>query len=306
GVLKHCKFIALWIRVFFGYMFCCTVVIRTYALDIIFIQGKTYKGWRFYLPLIVLLVGLVIFSVVSQLVPDRLTILYLDFFATCHYVYAYRYSCIALVFAMWVLEAVVVWRVRHIHSSFNEFRESLIMTILGLAFCTEMSVVHALYPYYAFQKVVRAVAVMFDLTTSFVSLMLILAFPVFQCMFRREAYLQEWLVTLSRDGLRKEYDIDETNVAAARSTNFDKVRMSTIPGTCTRLDSEFTAYEEMSHGAHSPTEPLPVFEITNQGFGLPHIYDTIDNGHGLNSANSPTNGDYLSYIRDIHSSRAIL
>ncbi|ORX70673.1 hypothetical protein DL89DRAFT_322104, partial [Linderina pennispora] len=91
-------------------MFCCAVLIRTYALVIIFVQGKTYRGWRYYLLLVILFVGLVVFGTVSQLVPGRLTILYLDFFETCHYVYAYRYSCIALVFAMWVLEAVVVWR----------------------------------------------------------------------------------------------------------------------------------------------------------------------------------------------------
>ncbi|KAJ1948454.1 hypothetical protein EC988_005169, partial [Linderina pennispora] len=47
-LFRACRGWMIWLRVLCAFAFSCAVVFRIYALDRIFVQGKTYRGWSMY------------------------------------------------------------------------------------------------------------------------------------------------------------------------------------------------------------------------------------------------------------------
>ncbi|KAJ1949263.1 hypothetical protein EC988_004842 [Linderina pennispora] len=222
GVWRHCILPAVWIRIGFGYTFTCSSLFRVYLLDRIFVQRRSAHGVRFHLPIFLFILVVLLFCIISTVLPNYMTVIYLDKFKSCHYVAPYRFVCLGIVASLWSVVAVLVWRIRNIHTAFNERFETVAIAAMALSTDIEMIVVHIVYLHYAQNRAVRSMAVMFDLTMGCTASFILLVYPVYQCIFHREEYLQKWLLKLSLDGLHKEY-LDETH-HVTNTTDYAEVR----------------------------------------------------------------------------------
>ncbi|KAJ1949668.1 hypothetical protein FBU59_001041, partial [Linderina macrospora] len=241
-LFRACRGWMIWLRVGCMFVFTCTVAFRLYALDRVFVQGKTYRGWSMYAPFILLGVFALVFCTVSQLVPDRLTVIYLDHYEICHYVYAYRYVCIAMGWAMWTLCHLLAWRCRNIHTCFNEYRESILTVVLGHLDDLQMTLVHVYLPDYALYNWQRGIAASCDLLVTLVGIWVVLLYPTYQCLFHHDEYLQKWLTKLSQDGKRREYEVEG-----------DTTKNNQISGQAKRIES---LHYDNSYN-HSQSTPFP-------------------------------------------------
>ncbi|KAJ1949334.1 hypothetical protein FBU59_001188 [Linderina macrospora] len=248
GVWRHCIFPAVWIRIGFGYMFTCSSLFRIYLLDRIFVQRRSTQGVRFHLPIFVFLAAVIIFCIISTVLPDYMTVIYLDKFKSCHYVAPYRFICLGIVASLWSLVAFLVWRIRNIHTAFNERIETIVIAVMALSTDIEMIVVHIVYLHYAQNRAVRSMAVMFDLTMGCTASFILLVYPVYQCIFHRDEYLQKWLLKLSIDGLHKEY-LNETH-RVPNTVDYAEVREHST----TYLSSKITEKNGAPAGHGAPIE----------------------------------------------------
>ncbi|ORX69373.1 hypothetical protein DL89DRAFT_316804 [Linderina pennispora] len=236
----------IWLRALCRFVFFCTVVFRNYALDRIFVQGKTYRSWSMLTPVGGLAISLTVFCVVAQAVPDCLTVIYLDFYESCHYVYGFRYTCIALNWGMWSLCLVITWCCRNIQICFNEYHESLATVILHLLDYQKMTLAHCYLPDYALHDWQCGLAASYDLLLTLVAIWIVLLYPMYQCLFHHEGYLQVWLKRLSQDGLRREYEVQgSTSNELKQFTGSAKLVRSTACNQAYDASPQCTLYRSL-------------------------------------------------------------
>ncbi|KAI8320909.1 hypothetical protein GQ54DRAFT_199487 [Martensiomyces pterosporus] len=211
GTWSICKLWCIWIRVFFAYAFGAAAALRNYALYRVFILHRPYKGLGFYIPIVVLFGSLVVFSTVSQLVSSKLTVIYSPKFEMCSYVWAFRGSCLALVWVIWLLVLFFVIKIRRIHTSFNERYDSIVVFILGVSAAALTTALHLAYPNYPLRLHLRLLNTWVDFLTGNLAIWAVLLYPCYQSIVNREAYLQSWYATLQADGLKEEYNMSPLN-----------------------------------------------------------------------------------------------
>ncbi|KAJ2779192.1 hypothetical protein GGI15_003954 [Coemansia interrupta] len=212
GGWNHCRFWVVWMRILFSFIYSSLVTLRFYALDRIFIQGKPYKGAALYVPGIVLAVVLLAYCLACQLVDVNHVSVYFPYAQICIVDDKYRYASIGLIWAPWVGVLVLAIRIRHIQTSFNELYESLFTCVLGFMILIKTTVVHATHPYYLFAKSFRHSETIIDTVATNLIVWIMLVYPAYQCMFRREAYDKEWAQKLRSDGYAQKYsaEVDST------------------------------------------------------------------------------------------------
>ncbi|KAJ1963506.1 hypothetical protein GGI12_002015 [Dipsacomyces acuminosporus] len=246
GVWSVCKLWSVWFRVFFSYTFSAAIGIRIYALYRIFILRRPYKGLSYYLPIVIVFACLVLFSLVSTLISDRVTATYRKDVHFCTYVWGFRGACLGLLWFIWFIILVLIIKIRNIHSSFNERYESIIICILALVAIGSNTLLHILRPNYPLQMHLRVANTWIDFLCSNIGMWTIILYPIIQCMFNREQYLDYWTKKLRSDGLGKEYDISQqkTNPSsgyckmesdtASKDISYDQTCHLTLHGTTVR------------------------------------------------------------------------
>ncbi|KAJ1942133.1 hypothetical protein EC988_006574, partial [Linderina pennispora] len=208
GIWRECQVWGIWVNLAFEYVFSCTVIFRIYSLDRIFNQRKTNRGLRYWAPLVAMYCSVLVLCIVSQAVGESNTVKYIDFFKTCHYITHYRYACMSIRWCLSVVIAALTIKIRNIHSSFNEFRESAFFAVLSISTDLETTLVQVLNNKHSLSRSIRGTAAAFDFATGFVAIWILIGYPVINCILRRNEYLEEWLDKLSRDGLRNEYAME--------------------------------------------------------------------------------------------------
>ncbi|KAI8325521.1 hypothetical protein GQ54DRAFT_282883 [Martensiomyces pterosporus] len=212
GVWSICKLWTIWVRLAFTYMFMCFLLFRTLALHRIFILNKPYKGWGYYMPIIILFAILLVFCVTTQLITGSKTVQYIKQLEVCSYADAFHYTCLSLTWFIWAIYTVYLIKIRNIKSSFNEFRESVVIYIVGFSTIIETTMLHGIVPKYPLHKYIRLISACFDFFTGNIVIWIYLGYPAYMCMFHHEEYLKKWLRKLANDGLSKEYDIKEAQI----------------------------------------------------------------------------------------------
>ncbi|KAI8320908.1 hypothetical protein GQ54DRAFT_277002 [Martensiomyces pterosporus] len=207
GAWSICKLWAIWFRVFFSFSYSVSIALRVYALYRVFILHRPYKGRSVYLPVVAMFGCLIVFCVVSQVVSDSHTVMYIKEFEVCSYVWAFRGACIGLYWVVWLVILFLVVRIRHIHTSFNERYESFLICLLGFSGTLILTVVHTTHPNYTLQMHLRVANTCIDAANGNLGIWVVLLYPCYQSVFNRERYLQTWVAKLKADGLRKEYNM---------------------------------------------------------------------------------------------------
>ncbi|KAJ1956204.1 hypothetical protein EC988_001471, partial [Linderina pennispora] len=100
-------------------------------------------------------------------------------------------------------------KIRGIHASFNEWRESVIIFVITLVSLLQTTITPAVHTDYTRIQAMRIAATWIEFTNGNLTIWIILAPPLYRCLFHRDEYLQMWLRKLERDGLKHAYDISD-------------------------------------------------------------------------------------------------
>ncbi|KAJ1838126.1 hypothetical protein LPJ73_007173 [Coemansia sp. RSA 2703] len=229
GAFAHCKLWIIWFRILFCYMYAAMLIVRFYALDRVFNQNKPFRGRTNLYAIAFVIVFNVGFCLISHLVKSDLTIYQSDMLELCDVTINYRIAALTIQWVMWAGVAVLIYRLRNIQSSFNEFRESLGMFIIAIIVLIDTTVNNFVLPRYPLVLNHRLEKTAVDVLGSNIIIWLILAQPVYNCMFNRRQYESGWLAKLTKDGHKKEYEVSSGQ--AGLTTAYAKMNDSEFQDT---------------------------------------------------------------------------
>ncbi|KAJ2798045.1 hypothetical protein H4R21_004082, partial [Coemansia helicoidea] len=190
------------------------IAIRTLGLLRVFIMGQPFRGRGLYLSILLYTVCLLIFGTVVQVIPADKTFYYLDVVDVCYCTNGLMAAIFALVWITWIPVVILSWRVRAIKSSFNEALEAAVGCIIVFSVLTTVTVMHYALPNFVLSLGQRIVTTCLDQVATHVYWWTIMGVPIFNCLFRRQQYLNEWTLKLLSDGLQSEYDVVTTSASA--------------------------------------------------------------------------------------------
>ncbi|KAJ2898095.1 hypothetical protein IWW38_001505 [Coemansia aciculifera] len=207
GVFALCKFWIIWVRVLFCFVYVSVLILRFFALDRVFNQNKPFRVKMTVICLCILVLVNVLYCLTGQLIKDELTVIGEEWMEVCDGTLEYRIACIVFQWILWVGVAVLIYRLRNIQSSFNEFRESLAIFVVAIITLTETTVTNIAFRYYPLMLGHRIEKTMMDTLCANIMVWLILGHPVYMCMFHRRKYETQWLEKLTKDGHKNAYEV---------------------------------------------------------------------------------------------------
>ncbi|KAJ1644979.1 hypothetical protein J3B02_000825 [Coemansia erecta] len=212
GVFSNCMVFCVWMRVLFGtFLVSALISVRSYALFCVFRRNRAYKGkYVWYSGGLVVVVGLV-FLLVTYVMPEENTVHYIPLVQMCNMSYAYRAIVQGLLWATWIVNAVINYRLRNITSSFNESREMGVACISVFVLLTFNTVILYTYPLYPTRTALRVSETLLSHSIANFLWWFIMFRSIYNCATRRTEYLAEWKQKLFSDGLQKQYRITRTD-----------------------------------------------------------------------------------------------
>ncbi|KAJ2851207.1 hypothetical protein GGI22_005291, partial [Coemansia erecta] len=116
-----------------------------------------------------------------------------------------------------------------IRSSFNESREMLGACAAVFAILIFTTAMHYASPAYPLAMRLRIATTALDHAATNIVWWLVMAVPMYQCLFHRKPYLDAWVAKLRRDGLQREYQVASDSL---RGTSFgDRQKQGAAPLT---------------------------------------------------------------------------
>ncbi|KAJ2824079.1 hypothetical protein GGI24_003502, partial [Coemansia furcata] len=216
----------VWFRVFFCFMYAAVLILRFYALDRVFNQHKSFKGMTSAIGISVVIIVNVIYCLVTQLIKDDLTISGMEWLEVCSGSQGFRTACIVFQWVLWVGVAVLIYRLRNIQSSFNEYRESLAIFVVAIITLTETTVMNIAFKNYPLMLPHRIEKTTVDTLCANIMVWLILGHPVYMCMFHRRKYETQWLEKLTKDGHKNAYEV--SSAGQGPSTAYAKMEDESV------------------------------------------------------------------------------
>ncbi|KAJ2400769.1 hypothetical protein GGI23_001829 [Coemansia sp. RSA 2559] len=233
SALTNCQAFVFWVQLLLGVcMFSAVLAIRSYMLFHVFQLNMSPRGWRFIVPIVAYFACLLILGILSVTLSPDYTAKYDSALDVCisdtplkKAVYAFAWLSVISIF-------VLAWFIRSIKSSFDESREMAFACVMILATILFNTIVQFTHPQYAISRGYRVAFTIVDHVTANAVWWVLMAKPIFSCMFRREAYLREWIAQLQQDGLQHQYNLeDEHNLTLKQALGHpDLLHYSTRAG----------------------------------------------------------------------------
>ncbi|KAJ2741886.1 hypothetical protein GGI20_004876 [Coemansia sp. BCRC 34301] len=207
--MAQCKGVGIWLHVLMGVCAVSSLIgLRSFSLYQVFCRNRPYRGPALYLSTIVTVTGLLVFGIITEALPGRISVIYNSGIDMCVYNRGYKTGLFVFVWATWIVVAILNWRIRNIKSSFNESREITITGIIVFGVLTFMTVLTYVKPYYPVNVRIRIVATALNHFCAFVAWWVVMAVPLYKCLTDREPYLKQWIFKLRQDGLQRAYHVD--------------------------------------------------------------------------------------------------
>ncbi|KAJ2806872.1 hypothetical protein H4R20_001515 [Coemansia guatemalensis] len=202
----NCVLMLIWFRSMFGnFALGSLLAIRSYKLYRVFCKNKPMHGHRRLIPYLIFFMLVFIVGMVSSLIPREFTVAYLEGVEFCIVNQDLVTTYCTILWCIWAVYMVMIWLLRNIRSSFNEFREMAISLLLLITCTLFNQVVLYRFPSLPTSLRWRLALVTVDQVTANYIWWLIMFKPIFNCIFRHDSYLTEWKDKLTSDGLRSQY-----------------------------------------------------------------------------------------------------
>ncbi|KAJ1728406.1 hypothetical protein LPJ61_004048 [Coemansia biformis] len=216
-----CMLMLIWFRSMFGnFALGSLLTIRSFKLYCIFCRNKPMHGYRRAIPYLLFLALITAVGMIATLVPRKYTVTYIEGVEFCIVNQNLVTAFCILLWCIWAVYMVMVWLLRNVRSSFNEFMEMAISLLL-LVVCTIFNQVVLNYmPRLPTSLRWRLALVTVDQITANYIWWLIMFKPIFNCIFRHDKYLAEWKHKMTSDGLRSQYGMSavDTDLTINSST----------------------------------------------------------------------------------------
>ncbi|KAJ2699308.1 hypothetical protein H4R19_005542 [Coemansia spiralis] len=201
-----CMLMLVWFRSMFGnFALGSLLTIRSFKLYRIFCRNKPMHGFQRLYPYLLFLTLTLAVGSITTLVPRSLTVDYLEGVELCIVNQNLVTTFCILLWCIWFVYMIMVWLLRNVRSSFNEFMEMAISLLL-LVICTIFNQVVLNYmPRLPTSLRWRLALLTVDQVTANYIWWLIMSKPIFNCIFRHDKYLAEWKHKMTLDGLRSQY-----------------------------------------------------------------------------------------------------
>ncbi|KAJ2210316.1 hypothetical protein EV179_006322, partial [Coemansia sp. RSA 487] len=206
GAFSNCKELNIWLHVLFCFLYTSVLVIRCFALDRVFNQSKPTHGAAYYVPSVVLCLFYLCYSIVTQAMPNNLTIGYDSDMEMCVRTNGYQYVTVGVMWINWLIFIFMMFRLRNIQQTFNEFYESLLICALGIAAMVKTSVVHFTHPKYPLVLGFRVAETVGDSVVCSGVILIIIAYPVIRSVYKPKEYEGKWIMRLRTDGMQDTYE----------------------------------------------------------------------------------------------------
>ncbi|KAJ1642439.1 hypothetical protein LPJ64_005713 [Coemansia asiatica] len=212
SVLRNCKFTLIWCRACIGaYYVTLMFALRCYSLYHVFYKGKAFTGKIALFATGGTVLAIVLFGIISTLVPTHLTTYYEEILDMCYTTKSYIISVLLVIWAIWGFVAIMCWRMRNIHFTFNERVEIMSTFVVILIVSILNTICLLVVPVYPASLAWRTILLYFNHVGASTVYWIVMYVPTYNCMFNREVYLQEWISTLKADSMEKLYEYSSAN-----------------------------------------------------------------------------------------------
>ncbi|KAJ2439349.1 hypothetical protein GGF42_007984 [Coemansia sp. RSA 2424] len=205
-VLRNCKFSLIWLRACLGSYYVASMFsLRCYSLYHVFYKGKAFKGMVVYLSVGLTIFSILMFGVISTVVPTHLTTFYEPLIDMCNTNRNYIIAVVVVVWSIASFTAFMSWRMRNVAFCFNERIEiftSFVMLIIVGTLNTVCLLGINVYPASLGWRTGLLYANHAGISIGY---WVIMGEATYNCMFDREAYLQYWIDTLKEDEMERQY-----------------------------------------------------------------------------------------------------
>ncbi|KAJ2474586.1 hypothetical protein IWW56_005810 [Coemansia sp. RSA 2131] len=249
GSFSNCKEWNIWVRVLFCFVYTTALISRCYALDRVFIQNRPTHGLIYYLPTVLLLAFVLVYSIVTEAMSSKLTIGYAKELELCSTTEGYVYVTLSLLWVNWLIIIFMMIRLRNIQSTFNEFYEFLFICAFGIAAMIKTNVVHYTHPKYPLVRGYRIAETLGDAFVINAIILIIIAYPVVMSMWQPHEYEHKWLLRLRTDGLQNMYDAN-MNIREDFSQSYARMNTSVNQPT-----------KKMAHTIANPFIDMPEYAL---------------------------------------------
>ncbi|KAI9480112.1 hypothetical protein BX667DRAFT_207575 [Coemansia mojavensis] len=211
GVWTNCKLWIIWFRVFFCFIFAAMTIVRFYALDRVFNQKKPFTTRSSLVAAAIVVLLNAAYCLVNQLLSGSLTVQYIKDAEVCDGSQWFRNAAIIFQWIIWTACGYLMFRLRNIQSSFNEFRESMAIFVIIILLLIESTVINVHFRRFPLQKARRIEKTVVDMAASTLVVWLFIGYPVIMSIFNRRKYEVEWIERLANDRNKGNYKLGPTS-----------------------------------------------------------------------------------------------
>ncbi|KAJ2458815.1 hypothetical protein GGF42_001844 [Coemansia sp. RSA 2424] len=220
--LQNCKALGIWVHILIG--ICpigSLIALRSYGLYQVFCRNRPYFGVPLFASIGLLVGALLTFGITVQALSPTASVIYAEVFDSCTFTSGLQTAIFVFVWTLWLIVALISWRIRNIKSSFNETREITITCIIVygiLAFMTALVYAKPLFP---LSLSTRILATSLSHLSAMVIWWVPMAIPLYKCLTCREEYLKQWIQKLRQDGLQRAYHVEARSSEGAAAASDD-------------------------------------------------------------------------------------
>ncbi|KAJ1899892.1 hypothetical protein LPJ66_001835 [Kickxella alabastrina] len=211
-VLRTCKLTVIWFRVCFGAYYVTSIfALRCYSLYHIFHKGIAFKGKVSIISIGLTVSSIIIFGIISTLVPTRLTTSYEELLDICYTTMPYIVSVLLVIWSIWTYTAVMSWRMRNISFCFNERRELLVSFLIMFAVSILNTICLLIVPIYMMSLGWRTSLLYVNHLSASTVYWVVMWEPTYNCIFHHDEYLEYWISILKEDAMERQYEYPATD-----------------------------------------------------------------------------------------------
>ncbi|KAJ2158377.1 hypothetical protein GGF46_003825 [Coemansia sp. RSA 552] len=256
-VLRNCKLTIIWLRACIGAYYVTSIfALRCYSLYYVFRKGKAYNSKALLWSLGVAVASILLFGVVSTLVPEEMTTYYEEIMDLCYISREYIIAVLTVIWSIWLYTAIMTWRMRKVPFCFNERTEMATAFCLLLLVSVMNTVCLLVITVYPASLAWRTSLLYVNHVGASVGYWVVMGVPTYHCIFNREEYLQRWIQTLKQDHMEREYDYSSHN------NNETTINLSEFTEIPSKPNSNYTSSQ--NHTADNGMDSTNMDTLTEQ------------------------------------------
>ncbi|KAJ1728576.1 hypothetical protein LPJ72_005403 [Coemansia sp. Benny D160-2] len=230
---NSCIVFASWFRVLLGvFLFIHIHIFRLYTYLRIFEQLKRMTVRVYAIGALIYLVFALGYGIPVTILRNSLTVRFVPSLGICVYGLAFIEISFSIIWAGWLAILVVTVLARNINTSFNEYKEMVLIITLSSITLLYETIAHNIVHEYILYRWLRTLSTFMEYLTNQTSLFILLGVPVYNCIFNHEAYKKRFFEKMRADGMVARYNLTLENRTA--DTN---VESTVAPSALERADA---------------------------------------------------------------------